>query len=363
MYEVEVALDGNPHNGHVFARMSPAASPAAGSPMPLTHAVKSLFDKPHRGESVSTIIESLSAIQNVVEAQLRKLTDQHCSETMLDIHYALFLLQQVHFAGANDRRAFFQFDPVVVWLRERLQDWWLEREKAQLSPPILSQNNFIGDLKKICLEHPGAQHPLFDFLEQEATSAQLAAFFESDAQLNTRFFDLLAFCLVGSHGTAKAELAQNLWDEAGRGDPQSAHVAMFEEILARHAVPAQWRYGLSLAWEGLAGHNLFVALCVGRKHQHKALGLMAATELIDPASYTKLVAGCRRLGMPVPAYYSEHVEIDIVHGDGWLDNVIAPIVRRAPHVGTEITLGAMLRMSSCQSYYDQLLHKLRAVTA
>ncbi|CAN0627819.1 conserved protein of unknown function [Burkholderia multivorans] len=359
----EVALDGNLHKGHIFARMNPVASPAAGAPMPLTNAVKSLLDKPHRVESTSAIIESLSVIQKVVEAQLLKLKDRHCPQTMLDIHYALFLLQQVHFAEASDHRAFFQFDPVVVWLRERLQDWWIEREEAQLSPPILSQDVFIGDLKKVCLEHPGAQHPLFDFLEQEATPAQLVAFFESDAQLNTRFFDLLAFCLVGTHGTAKAELAQNLWDEAGRGDPQAAHVAMFEEILAGHAVSAQWRDGLSLAWEGLAGHNLFVALCVGRKHQYKALGLMAATELIDPASYTKLLAGCRRLGMSMPAYYSEHVEIDIVHGDGWLDNVIAPIIQRAPHLRTEITLGAMLRMSSCRSYYDQVLHTLRTVTA
>jgi hypothetical protein len=337
------------------------ASLSAGGATSLTDAVKALLDAIHPNMSGGDIVERLYVMERIAEAQLRKLEEQYCPLVMQDVHYALFLLQQVHFAGADDRRAYFQFDPVVVWLRERLQDWWIASEEQQLSLPLLPQDDFTRSLEKLCIGHPGAQHPLFDFLEQEATVAQLAAFFESDAQLNTRFFDLLAFCLIGTDGTAKAELSQNLWDEAGHGDPRAAHVAMFEAILAEREVTSEWRDGSILGWQGLAGHNLFVALCVGRKHQYKALGLMAATELIDPASYTKLAAGCSRLAIPVPAYYSEHIEIDVVHGDGWLDNVIAPMIRRAPHLGSEITLGAALRMASCQRYYDQVLTKLRTI--
>lgn len=328
---------------------------------PLTKAVDVLLSRPHCTESSESLIERINSLDEIVTTQLGEIDKRHCSDAMLDVQYALFLLQQVHFVAASDHRAYFQFNPVVVWLRERLQDWWIETEERQLAQLNLPPCDSIGALKQACLGHSGAQHELFDFLEKDATTEQLVAFFESDAQLNTRFFDLLIFCLVGTDGTAKAELAQNLWDEAGRGDPQAAHVAMFEEILAEKGVSAQWRDGSNLDWQGLAGHNLFVALCVGRKHQYKALGLMAATELIDPASYTKLANGCRRLGIGVPAYYSEHIEVDVVHGEGWLENVIAPLIQRVPHSGLHIMLGAALRMSSCQRYYDQVLLKLRKV--
>jgi len=355
-----VALNISSQNGHTNTAANKVSADDFDSTY-LTQIVKSLLSAPHTS-TAALIADRFSIVETSAETQLSKLRDRYCSKTLQDVHYALFLLQQVHFAEASDHRSYFQFDPIVVWLREKLQDWWLASEEKKLSLAVPGVEDFVAHLKTLCLGHPGAQHPLFDFLEREATVAQLVAFMESDAQLNTRFFDLIAYCLIGTNGLVKAELAQNLWDEAGRGDPQAAHVEMFEKILADFTVTDDWRDGSTSDWEGLAGHNLFVTLCVGRKHQYKALGLMAATELIDPASYSKLAAGCRRLAIPVPAYYSEHIEIDVVHGDGWLVNVIAPLVHQAPEIRAEIALGAALRMASCQLYYDRVLENLRAVT-
>ncbi len=88
---------------------------------------------------------------------------------------------------------------------------------------------------------------------------------------------------------------------------------------------------------------------------------MAATELLDPPQYSKLIQGCRRVGLPVPEYYSEHVEIDVVHGSGWLDNVIAPLARSNPRAARHILEGVALRLESCRDYYDTLLRKLQSI--
>ena len=101
-------------------------------------------------------------------------------------------------------------------------------------------------------------------------------------------------------------------------------------------------------------------MCSSDLHYWKLLGVMAVTELIDPASYEKVVHGCRGLGLAREAYryYSEHVEIDVVHGDGWLNNVIVPLIERTPAAAADVVFGAQLRLASCAQYYDYLLSLL-----
>jgi len=85
------------------------------------------------------------------------------------------------------------------------------------------------------------------------------------------------------------------------------------------------------------------------------------TELLDPSQYEKLARGCRRVGLGVGSemdYYDEHITIDVVHGEGWLVNVIQPLAERTPAAMKEILLGASLRLSTCQDYYDDLYGKL-----
>ncbi|KVN28017.1 hypothetical protein WT33_20655 [Burkholderia stagnalis] len=217
-------------------------------------------------------------------------------------------------------------------------------------------------VRKMWATSEAGTHALFDFLEFEATSAQMVAFFQSDAALNTRFFDLLAFALIGSSSSARRELVQNMWDEAGRGDPRKGHVQLFEDLLISVGVetPPDARH-LELGLHGLIGHNLFMSTCTTREHYFKSLGVMAITELMDPTHYEKLVRGCKRLGLADGGeleYYEEHVTIDVIHGEGWLNNVIAPAAIETPTAADEILFGAYLRLKTCAAYYDELQAKL-----
>ena len=60
-------------------------------------------------------------------------------------------------------------------------------------------------------------------------------------------------------------------------------------------------------------------------------------------------------------YYAEHIEVDIGHADGWLNNVIVPIGNKNPAALEEVYVGAALRLQTCCDYYDCLLEALRTV--
>jgi hypothetical protein len=87
---------------------------------------------------------------------------------------------------------------------------------------------------------------------------------------------------------------------------------------------------------------------VNRQHYYKSLGVMAMTEP-RPAAVSKLVTGCRRIGLTDRDvhYYAEHITVDIGHADGWLNNVIVPIGNKNLAAMEEVYLGAALRLQTC----------------
>lgn len=285
-------------------------------------------------------------------------------DALHDLHATLFILNELHVAPAGTAQALNQFDPNLIALRNELERAWFRTEFAQYSQGMhgLDANSVVDAVRQMWATSEARTHALFDFLEFEATSAQMVAFFQSDAALNTRFFDLLAFALIGSSSSARRELVQNMWDEAGRGDPQKGHVQLFEDLLISVGVktPPDARH-LELGLHGLVGHNLFMSTCTTREHYFKSLGVMAITELMDPTHYEKLVRGCKRLGLADGVeleYYEEHVTIDVIHGDGWLKNVIAPAAASNPDAADDILFGAHLRLKTSAAYYDELQARL-----
>ncbi|GAB7524445.1 iron-containing redox enzyme family protein [Paraburkholderia sp. 2C] len=275
-----------------------------------------------------------------------------------EAHAALFALYELQLCAPDDLAATNQHEPLFYSVRRRIESAWLKAEQTRLqnAEPV-KPADVPQAIKALCVSHSAAAHPLFDFLAHRADHAAMDRFFLSDSALNIRFFDLLALALVGSGERARPELVRNLWDESGRGDRSEAHVRTFRDLLdARGLSQGRSDHAANLSWQGLAGHNLFMLTALNRMHSHKSLGVMAVTELIDPASYEQVVHGCRRLGYSKwqYRYYAEHIEVDVVHGQGWLDNVITPTLERAPDAAADILFGARLRLASCQQYYDFL---------
>lgn len=278
------------------------------------------------------------------------------------VHRALFTLYELQVCGPDDESVINQHDPLLYGVRNRLEAAWLAAERIALNHQMsVPPTEAVQTIERLCKAHRAASHRLFDFLAHHADRCAMQRFFASDSALNIRFFDLIALSMVGSEEFTRCELVRNLWDESGRGDRKEAHVRTFRDLLDTCGLTQMRSNHIdALSWQGRAGHNLFMMTALSRAHYWKLLGVMAVTELIDPASYEKVVHGCRRLGFAQEAYryYSEHVEVDVVHGRGWLENVITPIIERAPAAAAEIVFGAQLRLASCEQYYDYLLNLL-----
>lgn len=164
---------------------------------------------------------------------------------------------------------------------------------------MLNAGNIVDELRALCQQHPASHHPLFDFLASEASAAQIDYFFKSDSALNLLFFDLVAMGLVGSLPETRAEIAQNLWDEIGRGSTEITHVNLYKDLLKRRNIALPDNHFAHLyEWQGLAGYNAFMLGGVNRQHYYKSLGVMAMTELLDPPQYENWWRAVGGLGFP-----------------------------------------------------------------
>ena len=210
-------------------------------------------------------------------------------------------------------------------------------------------------------KHPVFNHPLFDYLNHEANLEDIRTFVLSESVLNLEFFDYLALSIIGVSDEAKAEIIANLWDEAGRGNVQQFHTNLFRKLLT--ALDLKYKRKMiidHMSWEGLAGINLFSCFSLYAYNKTKYFGLLAATEMLDPFHYEKVINGMVRV-FPRNAlnhiYYIEHKSIDIEHANGWLSKIIIPELKKHPKKTKDFWLGFYLRLNSAQKYYDCLLQR------
>ena len=341
----------------------PSVSRAELLAMPIGAAIVALTRLPRIDRGVQDDDRFAARLQARLAALLRRAFGEWDEAALADVHRVLFALYDLHVADPATPAVVNQFDPLLTVLRVTIERQWLAAEGQRLgaAPVFASPDALITALRCAVQAHPAAHHPLFDRLAVHATRAQLEGFFRSDTALNVRFFDLIVMAMIGSPPETRPELASNFWDEAGRGDPRHSHVQLFRHLLAEVGIaPSGDDFASQLTWQGLRGYNLFMLCALNRQHYFKLLGVMAATELLDPPQYRKLIDGCRRLGLgpSTTRYYDEHITVDDVHGEGWLENVIRPLTQREPRAMSAVWAGCMLRLASCSDYYDALSDQL-----
>lgn len=346
----------------------PTVSRAELLAMPVGEAIVALTRWPRVDRSVQDDDRLAARLQARLAALLRRAFGERDEVALADVHRALFALYDLHVADPAMPAVVNQFDPLLTGLRGMIERQWLaaEYQRIDAAPVFDSPDALIDALRGAVQAHAASHHPLFDLLETHATRAQLERFFCSDTALNVRFFDLIVMAMIGSPPETRQELASNFWDEAGRGDPRHSHVQLFRRLLADLGIaPSGDDFASQLTWQGLRGYNLFMLCALNRQHYFKLLGVMAATELLDPPQYRKLITGCRRLGLgpSITRYYDEHITVDDVHGEGWLDNVIRPLTKREPRAMPAVWVGCMLRLASCGDYYDALSWQLSLMTS
>jgi hypothetical protein len=295
------------------------------------------------------------------------------ARAMLEIQKSLYHLYELNFATPADPQAANQFHPFLLRIRNDIERAWegfeTQRARVKAAEAPGDATAFSDAFKERCAQHRLARHALFDYLEFKASRAEMVAFFLHDSALILRFCDLVSLAMVGADDEVRHELAANLWDEMGNGNPSLRHTVLFRRLLhyvghdaASDSASTAKQVDIH-DWQGYAGYNLHLFFSLHRRNYFKSVGCLGSAELMDGAQYAKILHGCRRVGledMEHLAYYASHVEIDASHGETWLANVLVPLVLKYPQARADIALGAEMRLNVTADYYDSILAKLLA---
>jgi Iron-containing redox enzyme len=217
---------------------------------------------------------------------------------------------------------------------------------------------FIDWLEERVWTHPLAAHPLFGYLEEHASFAEMADFFYQESTIDARLDDLLALGQIGMPDRVKLEIGENFWSELGYGDPTMIHTTLFHTLLEALGVQNQ-NTPATLLPEALACGNLLLLTALHRQYAYVQHGVLATMELMAPARFERIARGGRRLGLPAQAlrYLDLHSTLDIQHGNGWRDNVLLPTVETHVAARDDMVKGVFYRLNTSQDYCDALYRR------
>lgn len=230
-------------------------------------------------------------------------------------------------------------------LCRRLERELFERERAAIAHQVRSAPTeparfaaWFEDLKQT---GPGQGDPLFPWLAEHATVADMCWFLRQEMAGEAGFDDLVALSQLKLPAQAKLEMARNYWDEMGQGHAGGMHGPMLQRL--GDCLPAQLS---STVWESLALGNLMVGLATSRAYAYQSIGALGVIELTAPGRAELVNAGLKRLHFDAGArrYYALHATLDVRHSQTWIREVLMPLVDSDAHIAPLLAEGALMRL-------------------
>jgi hypothetical protein len=243
----------------------------------------------------------------------------------------------------------------------RLEGGFLETLRAEAMDRALEAPDdpeaFVAWFEGLQQTGPGQGDPLFPWLAERAGLEEFRWFLAQEAAGEAGFEDLTALTQVKVPATAKLELANNYWDEMGRGNPKGMHGPMLEALIDELGLEPAIE---STVWESLALANAMTAMAMNRRYAWHSIGALGAIELTAPGRSRAVADGLRRLGLGGKArlYFELHATLDVRHSRDWNDKVIRPLVEEDPRRARAMAEGALIRLAAgarCFERYREAL--------
>jgi hypothetical protein len=244
---------------------------------------------------------------------------------------------------------------------QRLEGAFVETLRAEIADRAAEapedEDGFIAWFERLQEEGPGQGDPLFPWLAEQASLDDFRYFLAQEAAGEAGFEDLTALAQVKVPADAKMELANNYWDEMGRGNPKGMHGPMLAALVAQLDLKAEID---DTVWESLALANAMTAMAVNRRYAWHAIGALGAIELTAPGRSRATADGLRRLGIDGKArrYFELHAVLDVRHSKDWNDKVFRPLVAGDPRRARAMAEGALIRLTAgarCFKRYREAL--------
>jgi hypothetical protein len=242
-----------------------------------------------------------------------------------------------------------------------LEGQFVEQERVAMQSRLArlptDADAFMQWFEDLRYNGPGQGDALFPWLEEKAGLEQMRWFLTQEVAGEAGFDDLVALTQVRFPVQPKLEMANNYWDEMGRGHANGMHGPMLERAVNVLRLKPTID---DTVWEALALANLMVALAANRRYAYHSVGALGAIEMTAPGRVSKVNEGLRRLGISAPArsYFQLHAGLDIKHSEAWNREVIRPLVAANPEVARPIAEGALLRLNAgarCFERYRRVL--------
>jgi hypothetical protein len=206
-------------------------------------------------------------------------------------------------------------------------------------------DGFVAWFEALQHDGPGQGDPLFPWLAEEAGIEDFRWFLAQEAAGEAGFEDLTAMAQVKVPAEAKLELANNYWDEMGRGNPKGMHGPMLAALIQELELDARID---DTVWESLALANAMTGMAVNRRYAWHAIGALGVIELTAPGRSRATADGLRRLGLSGKArlYFELHATLDVRHSRDWNQKVLRPLVAGDPRRARAMAEGALIRLAA-----------------
>ena len=232
---------------------------------------------------------------------------------------------------------------------QRLEGAFLETLREEIAPRAAEApeeaDAFIAWFEALKEEGPGQDDPLFPWLAEEADLDAFKYFLAQEAAGEAGFEDLTAMTQLKMPASAKLELANNYWDEMGRGNPKGMHGPMLNALIQELELKAEIE---QTVWESLSLANAMTAMAVNRRYAWHSVGALGVIELTAPGRSRATADGLRRLGLDGKArlYFELHATLDVRHSQDWNAKVIRPLVEEDPRRARAMAEGALIRLTA-----------------
>jgi pyrroloquinoline quinone (PQQ) biosynthesis protein C len=288
---------------------------------------------------------------------------QDNAQALLAVHRVLNVLYMSALATPWSEPAVNTLHPFLVELRHDMEGEWEARERtrhAEALAELPEAADFEQWARDIVRGHTSnVSHPLFTFLRDDATYAQMREFFLQETPLEVLFGDVVAFMLPGIYGAAKMELVQNFWDEVGRAEDARVHRNLRFQMMRLLNIPedVHLRSLEQLVVEELQLINTYLMMATHRARMTQLVGVLLATETMIPGRFDYQIQGWRRLGLrdEQMEYLLVHTTVDDAHANGWLDNVVRPILKAYPSAVHDLGFGVLRRLHAANAVCDRMM--------
>ena len=301
-----------------------------------------------------------TTLLDLLDSELTSAFVEKREESLAAIHFLANELLRRRYLLLDDG---LEMSPLIFKIQQRIMQVQLQNDLVSLPDEKLptTEEEFKEWFQAKCEQYKHSPHPLFEYIEHDASLVEYRSFIETEAGVHVSFDDVIALAQVGVRGNPKLEFLDNFQDELGSSDPDKFHLTMFGRLVT--ALEINTVRQSDIAWQAVACGNYMLYLAHFRSLYHYCAGYLGFLEVLTPKRFSSIAKGGARLGLSehVLAYHYNHSELDVKHAEGWLENTILSEIReKGADVARRLALGVLLRERVSKRYWDAILNMFLA---